>query len=109
MKDAILLGCIGSLQTAVFHVVACTDEHPVDKFVTLADKPIELSSVQGVVLNGQPHFHIVMSDLQQTYTGHLEEGCVVLYLAEITLLEVKNLNLYRKKNEAGIGLITAIE
>jgi len=56
IKDAILLGCIGSLQTAVFHVVACTDEHPVDKFVTLADKPIELSSVQGVVLNGQPHF-----------------------------------------------------
>jgi len=108
VKNAVMLSCIGSLQKAVWHVVSCCDLHPVDKIITM-EKSIELSSMQGVVLDGQPHFHMIMSDLEQTYTGHLEEDCIVLYLAEITLMEIKDLDIYRKKNEYGIGMMMVKE
>ncbi len=99
------MGCIGALSRTALHVVSILDFPGVNKYITLEDKPVELSALQGMVINGQPHFHMVVSHLEETYTGHLEEGCVVLYIAEITLLEVKNLNLQRKRNEAGLLLI----
>jgi len=104
IKNAIILSAIGSLQKAVFHRVTGTEESPVDEYVTL-ERPMELASLQGVVVDGEPHFHMVISDLEQTYTGHLEEGTTVLYLVEITLAEVKGINLERKKNELNIAVL----
>ena len=65
------------------------------------EKPIELASLQGVVINGKPHFHMVLSDVDAAYTGHLEEGSVVLYRAEILLAEINGIHLKRIKNEVG--------
>ena len=80
------------------------EETPVDEFITL-EEPMELASLQGVVIDGEPHFHMVISDLEQTYTGHLEEETTVLYLVEITLAEIKGINLERKKNELNIAVL----
>ena len=102
IKNAIISSAIGSLQKVVLHRVTGIEREPVDEFVTL-ENPIELASLQGFVLDGHPHFHIVVSDLEQTYTGHLEPGTTVLYLAEISLLELKNANLARVKDENNIA------
>ncbi|MBM7583462.1 putative DNA-binding protein with PD1-like motif [Caldicoprobacter guelmensis] len=104
IKNAVVLSAIGSLQRAVFHRVTGMEESPVDEYVTL-EKPMELASLQGVIVDGDPHLHMVISDLEQTYTGHLEEGTVVLYLVEITLAEIKGVNLQRKKNELNIAVL----
>ena len=104
IKNAILTGAIGSLSKVVLHRVTGFEEKPVDEFITL-DKPMELASLQGIVLDGQPHFHLTVSDVEQTYTGHLEEGTTVLYLAEISLLEIMDVNLTRVKGENGISFI----
>lgn len=104
IKDAVVLSAIGSLQKAVFHRVTGMEESPVDEYVTV-EKPLELASLQGVVIDGEPHFHMVISDLEQAYTGHLEEDTTVLYLAEITLAEVKGISLQRKKNELNIAIL----
>ncbi|MGI6189258.1 MAG: DNA-binding protein [Clostridiales bacterium] len=104
IKNAIVLSAIGSLQKAVFHRVTGMEETPVDEFITL-EEPMELASLQGVVIDGEPHFHMVISDLEQTYTGHLEEETTVLYLVEITLAEIKGINLERKKNELNIAVL----
>lgn len=108
IKDAIILSAIGSLQKAVFHRVTGMEESPVDEIVTI-EKPIELASLQGIVVNGEPHFHMVVSDLDKTYTGHLEEGTTVLYLTEISLVEIIGTNLERRKNENNIGLLSCKE
>jgi predicted DNA-binding protein with PD1-like motif len=102
VTDAVITSAIGSLSKAVFHRVTGLDREPVDEFVTL-EKPVELASLQGIVVDGHPHFHIVVSDLQQAYTGHLEEGTMVLYLAEISLLELKNTGLKRVPDENKIA------
>ncbi len=66
---------------------------------------MELASLQGLVVDGQPHFHMVVSDTESAYTGHLENGTTVLYLTEITLLEVSGLSLARRKNEDNIATL----
>ncbi len=104
IKNAIITSAIGSLQKAVFHRVTGMEREPVDEFITV-EKPLELASLQGVVLDGQAHFHMVISDLETTYTGHLENGTTVLYLTEITLLELKGINLHRVKNEDNIATL----
>jgi predicted DNA-binding protein with PD1-like motif len=105
IKNAVILNAIGTLEKAVYHRVSTMDAKPVEQFITV-NKPIELSSVQGMVIDGQPHFHMTFTDLEKTYSGHLEDGTIVLYLAEIVLAEMKGLNLFRKKNELNIALLT---
>jgi predicted DNA-binding protein with PD1-like motif len=102
IRDAVITSAIGSLSNVVLLRVTCFEPKPVDEFVTL-EKPMELASLQGVVLDGHPHFHMVVSDLEQAYTGHLEEGTTVLYLVEISLLELKNARLKRVPDELGIA------
>lgn len=105
VKDAIITGAIGSLKKAVFHRVTGMEREPVDEFLTV-EKPLELASLQGIVVDGQPHFHMVISDTEVPYTGHLEHGTEVLYLVEITLLEVNGLNLNRVKDQDNIAILT---
>ncbi len=105
IKNAIITGAIGSLKKAVFHRVTGMDREPVDEFVTI-EKPLELASLQGLVVDGHPHFHMVVSDLEKSYTGHLEHGTEVLYLVEISLLEVEGLNLLRVKDQDNIAILT---
>lgn len=103
-KDALLTSAIGSLQRVVLHRVIGTGREPEDEFVTL-EKPMELASLQGMVLDGKAHFHMVVSDVEQSYTGHLEPGTTVLYLGEVSLVELKGVSLCREKNEDNIGMI----
>ena len=102
IRDAILTSAIGSLSKVSLHRVTGMEREPVDEFITL-ENPMELASLQGFVVDGHPHFHMVVSDLKQAYTGHLEPGTTVLYLVEITLLELKNVNLVRVKDENNIA------
>ena len=72
--------------------------------------PIELGSAQGLTINGEPHFHLTVSDSKRVYTGHMEPGCEVQYLAELAILELpKSFPLTRKLDEFGISYISALE
>ena len=52
IKNALLTSAIGSMQKVVLHRVVGTGREPEDEFITL-DKPMELASLQGVVLDGK--------------------------------------------------------
>ncbi|HUV07485.1 MAG TPA: PPC domain-containing DNA-binding protein [Spirochaetia bacterium] len=104
IQNAIVLSAIGSLQRAHLHRVTGMQEPPVDEFIIL-ERPMELASLQGLVIDGEPHFHMVISDRENTYSGHLEVDTTVLYLAEIALAELKGIELKRVKNELNIARI----
>jgi Predicted DNA-binding protein with PD1-like DNA-binding motif len=79
------------------------DRLPDDRFITVeGNGPIELGSLSGNVIDGDPHLHIVAQDAKGTYVGHLEEGTEVLFLAEIILAEIKDPGIHRVKNEHGV-------
>jgi len=102
LRNGVVVSAIGTLDYCVLHMVMTTGYPPVEHFERWEDKPLELSSIEGIIANGEPHLHAVVSDHQKAYSGHLEEGCRVLYLAEITIVELKDLELLRIVNEKGI-------
>jgi predicted DNA-binding protein with PD1-like motif len=104
VRDAVLVSAIGSLSKVVFHRITTTDEVPQDEFITL-EGPIELSAVDGMVVDGEPHLHMVFSDLENTYSGHLEDGSVICYLAELVFAEIKGLHLRRVARDSYIKLL----
>ena len=104
IKNAVLLSAIGSLRKLSFHTITQTTDKSVDEFVTL-ERPFEVGSMQGLVLNGEPHIHLICSDPQRLYVGHLENGTEIQYLMEMTFLEILNLDLHRVKDEFDIPYI----
>ncbi|MEJ6949738.1 PCC domain-containing protein [Natronospora cellulosivora (SeqCode)] len=97
VENAVLLSAIGTLDKAVYHRITTTAEPPEDETLII-EGPIELSAVDGMVIKGEPHFHMVFTDLKETYSGHLEDDSTVLYLAELVLAEIKGLDIKRVNN-----------
>ena len=102
VNNGVVISGIGTLDNCVTHMVMTTSYPPVEHFENWVDKPLELSSIDGVIADGKPHLHIVVSDHEKAYSGHLEKGCKVLYLAEIVIVEFKDLDLKRVENEKNI-------
>ena len=104
IKNAVLVSAMGTFEKARFHRITTTDANPKDEVIEL-ESPMELAAVDGIVADGQPHFHMVFQDLDRAYAAHLEEGSVVCYLAEVVLAELKGVELTRIRNKYGIPLL----
>ncbi len=102
IREGYVASAIGTLDYCVMHMVMTTGYPPVEHFERWEDKPLELSSIDGFIADGTPHLHMVVSDHQRAYSGHLEPGCRVLYLAEIVIVELEPTWLRRVRNEQGI-------
>lgn len=104
VNDAIVTGGIGSLRKFAFHRIADTKDDPTNEYITI-EGPMELSALNGMILDGEPHLHITVCDREKCYGGHMELGCEVQYLAEISLIELANANLTRRLDAYGISYI----
>ena len=102
-KNAVLVSALGSMCKLNYHVIGATTRKPQDLYRSI-EAPVELGAMQGMVLNGAPHIHLVASTPDGvTHIGHLEPGCVVQYLIEMAFIEVKDMELYRDIDDVGIG------
>jgi hypothetical protein len=104
IRNAVLVSAIGTFEKARFHRIKHTEQHPEDEIFEI-DGPMELAAVDGLVADGEPHFHMAFQDLDRAYAAHLEDGSVVCYLAEVVLAELKGVELTRIRNEYGISLL----
>ena len=100
--NAVVLSAIGTLDYCVMHMVMTTTLPPVDHFVKWEDKPLEITSINGVIANSSPHLHMTLSNHEYAYAGHLEHGCRVLYLSEIVIAEMEGFKFHRIRNENNI-------
>ena len=109
IENAVLLCAIGSLRKIVMHVILTTDDLAQNEYLTI-EEPIELGAMQGLILNGEPHFHFTCSAPGgKSYTGHVEEGCEVQYLVELSFMELTGIEVERKLDEYGICYIAEKE
>ena len=107
LHTGVVLSGIGTLDQACLHHITHTGYPSIDQFVQY-DGPIELLSLQGMIADYTPHLHTCISIKEQTYMGHLEPGCRVLYLAEIAITRLEGLRLRRVANpETGIKQLRA--
>ena len=102
VNGAIVSG-IGTFDHCVLHMVMTTSFPAVEHFEKWDDKPLELSSIDGIIANGMPHLHMVVSDHKFAYSGHVEPGCRILYLGELLIMEFEAEGLERVKNDRGIN------
>ena len=99
IRNGAVLSGIGTLRTCHMHYIEHTDFPPKDCFYRLA-KPLELLSVSGIIADGEPHLHIVVScGRDEVYAGHLEPESEVAYLAEVFLLKCNDMAMVRRLDE----------
>ncbi|HEY5586157.1 MAG TPA: PPC domain-containing DNA-binding protein [Ruminiclostridium sp.] len=108
IRNAFIVSGIGTLDYCVLHMVMTTSYPAVEHFEKWENKPLELSSIDGIIADGVPHLHMVVSDDEKAYSGHLEPGCRCLYLSEIVIQEIDELCLIRKRNDRGINILHSI-
>jgi predicted DNA-binding protein with PD1-like motif len=92
VRQGVIMAGIGSLASYHLHVVDEPQWPPVDTFLR-AEGGLDLLSVQGYVVDGRIHAHIVVSDAQGAKGGHLEEGCRVFTFAVVTVGELEGVDL----------------
>lgn len=96
IQNGIVVSGIGTLKTCNMHYINHTEFPPSDTIYHL-EKPLELSSVSGIIANKVPHLHIVIScGKNEVYGGHLEPESEVAYLAEIAILKTNFVPMERK-------------
>ncbi|MFO7958203.1 MAG: DNA-binding protein [Candidatus Brocadiia bacterium] len=108
VQSGAVLSGIGTFDKARIHHITHTGFPANDEFVTL-EGPIELVSVDGIIADYQPHMHTTMA-LRGTelFSGHLEPGCRVLYLAEVVIAKFSGRQLARDEHpEHGTPRLTA--
>ena len=106
IKNGVVVSGIGTLKSCHLHYVTHCDFPPSNRFFTI-EKPLELSSISGIIADGEPHLHVVVSYAdEETYSGHLEDSSQVLYLAEVTILVFNDLQMARHfDKQRGIRLL----
>ena len=107
VHTGVVLSGIGTLYKAQLHHITYTGFPPKNEFVTY-EGPIELLSIDGLIAEFVPHLHTCISIKDQTYMGHMEPDCLVLYLAEIAIARLDGVRLTRKMNsQTSINELTA--
>ena len=88
LQNAVMMTGLGSLTKGHFHVIASNNYPPGDVYIKL-DGPLEIGHIAGIIANGEPHLHLTLLDKEhKTWAGHLEPGCEVLTLCEMSLQRV---------------------
>ena len=99
IQNGAVISGIGTLKTCRMHYVTHTGFPPTDRIFTI-NKPLELLSINGLIADSKPHLHIIVSyGEEETYGGHLEEGCEVLYLTEIAIMVFNEHRMFRRLDD----------
>jgi len=107
IQDGEVLVTAGSVQECTFHYVISTAMKPKNAYKTVKG-PYEILNAGGIIAAGEPHIHITLASLgKEAIGGHLEKGCRVLYLAEVTVFKYAGPPLTRKDNANGVSLLEA--
>jgi uncharacterized protein len=105
IQDGQVFITAGSVQECTYHYVTSTAVKAINAYTTVKG-PFEILNAGGIIAAGEPHMHITLSSPEKgAFGGHLEKGCRVLYLAEVTILKYAGAPLSRKNNENGISLL----
>jgi len=106
IRDGYVSVTSGSVQECTYHYVTSTALKAKNAYRTVKG-PFEILNAGGIIADGEPHIHITLSSPKGAFGGHLEKGCRILYLGEVTLVKYSGPALARKENENGISLLQA--
>lgn len=95
VRDGVVLSTVGSLSFCRIHIVTGDGTNPVqNKFIELSGS-IEIVSMSGMIVDYEPHLHMCVMLDKEVAGGHVEHGCRILTMAEISIGAVKPTGLRR--------------
>lgn len=100
---------IGTFSTLNIHYVDRTDlpDEQTERNVDLELQGAwEVTDINGVIADGEPHLHVTAFDGERTVGGHLEAGCEINVLGEVTIRKLPGLSLERQPDEQGVSRLT---
>lgn len=92
LNHAVVVSACGSLDRYSYHAVASTNYPPGDYYRSDTGS-FQIQSIQGLIVDAQPHLHILMSSREGAFGGHLEPGCRALTQCEVVILKLENIGL----------------
>ena len=96
IRQAVVLGGYGTL--AAYHLHWVTHNRiPTDNAFGQGEGGIEILSMNGLVVDGEPHIHVALSTPDGAFGGHLEPGCIAYVLCEVFFAEVEGMALSRRR------------
>jgi hypothetical protein len=96
VRQAAVVGGYGTLAAHHLHWVA-HNRLPSENVFGKAEGGIEILSMNGLVVEGEPHIHVTLATPDGAYGGHLEPGCTAYVLCEIVLAELAGPALSRER------------
>ncbi|MSV29948.1 MAG: DNA-binding protein [Bryobacterales bacterium] len=108
IQDGAVLTAAGSLQECTFHRVKSLAAKPEQEFMTVKEA-MEIIGVNGIIAAGEPHLHMTLSNGKGAFGGHLENGCKVLYRAELTIAKFSGVKLARTPNAEGVPVLQEVK
>ena len=105
IKNAIVTSGIAATYHMRWHHIKGTDILPNDE-IREDSAPFEVGGISGLVIDGVPHLHCTFSDHERAYAEHLEKGCRIQYLGEISMIELLDADVERIPNEYGVKLLS---
>jgi predicted DNA-binding protein with PD1-like motif len=92
IRQGVIVAGVGSLSS--YHLMmAATPEWPPPQLRVQGRGAFEIASLQGYVMDGEIHAHVVLSNDEKALGGHLERGCEVLAFAIVTIAELSGVDL----------------
>ncbi|MBM3211653.1 DUF296 domain-containing protein [Candidatus Poribacteria bacterium] len=95
IKQGLVVMGYGTMAQVGIHWVLHNRFPPDNKF----DKwegGIELMSMNGIIVEGEPHIHFTASTMYGAFGGHMEEGCTCYVLCEIGIVELDGPQMTRE-------------
>ena len=85
IRNAVILAGIGSVRGYHYHVVSNRAFPSQDLFIRNPADPADLVSMNGYVIDGRVHAHVMFGGRAGAFGGHLEPGTTVFTFAIVTL------------------------
>ena len=88
IQNAVILAGAGSLRN--YHIHSVGNRTFPSKNIHVKDPtgPADLASMNGYIVNGRVHAHVMLTCAEKAFGGHLEPGTTVFTFAIVTLDEI---------------------
>ncbi|HEY4787895.1 MAG TPA: PPC domain-containing DNA-binding protein [Bacteroidales bacterium] len=85
IKNAVILSGIGSVRNYHLHSVSNRTFPTKNIFIKDTIAPADIASMNGYIINGRVHAHVVLTNADKAFGGHLEKGTNVFTFAIVTI------------------------
>ena len=99
IKNGVILSGIGSVRGYHVHQVATRDFPSLDRHIRQPMAPADLVSMNGYIVRGNVHAHIVLGTGEKVVAGHLDPGTEVFTFAIVTVGVMNQTDLSRVDDE----------